>query len=84
MEDYNSIVTFVNYGYILYDIKPIMKKRNLSRSQIAKMTGLHHQIIERYMNNSVTRFDREVLAKLCYVLGCRLDEIIYYVKPNEE
>ncbi len=78
----DSIITYIDYGYIKYDIKPIMNKKNLSKNQIVKKTGLHHQVIERYMNDSVTRFDREVLAKLCYVLDCSLDEIITYVRPK--
>ena len=82
MNKNDSIITYIDYGYIKYDIKPIMKKKNLSKNQIVKKTGLHHQVIERYMNDSVTRFDREVLAKLCYVLDCDLDEIITYVKPK--
>lgn len=83
MKSYNSIITYIDYGYILYDIKSVMKKRNLTKNQIVKKTGLHHQVIERYMSDSVTRFDRDVLAKLCYVLDCSLEEIITYVGPKE-
>lgn len=82
MKSYNSIITYIDYGYILYDIKSVMKKRNLTKNQIVKKTGLHHQVIERYMSDSVTRFDRDVLAKLCYVLDCSLEEIITYVRPK--
>ena len=82
MNKNDSIITYIDYGSIKYDIKPIMKKRNLSKNQIVKKTGLHHQVIERYINDSVTRFDREVLAKLCYVLDCKLEDIITYVKPK--
>lgn len=84
MRNYDSIITYIDYGYIVYDIKTIMKKRNLTKNQIVKKTGLHHQVVERYMSDSITRFDRDVLAKFCYVLDCRLDEIISYVKPKEE
>ena len=83
MNKNGSIITYIDYGYIKSDIKPIMKKRKLSKNQIVKKTGLHHQVIERYMNDSVTRFDRDVLAKLCYVLDCNLDEIISYVSPKD-
>lgn len=84
MNKNDSIITYIDYGHIKYDIKPIMNKKNLSKNQIVKKTGLHHQVIERYMNDSVTRFDREVLAKLCYVLDCSLDEIITYVRPKDK
>ena len=83
MNKTDGIITYIDYGYIKYDIKSIMNKKNLSKNQIVKKTGLHHQIIERYINNSITRFDKDVLAKLCYILDCRLDEIITYVRPND-
>lgn len=84
MKKQDSIITYVNYGYIKYDIKSIMKKRNLTKTQVVKKTGLHHQVIERYMNDTVTRFDRDILAKLCFVLDCELDEIISYVRPKDK
>lgn len=78
----DSVITYVDYGYIKYNIASIMKERNISKNQITKKTGLHHQIIDRYITGSITRLDKEVLAKLCYVLNCTLDDIIIYVKPN--
>ncbi len=84
MKKQDSIITYIDYGYIKYDIKSIMKKRHLTKTQIVKKTGLHHQVIERYMNDAVTRFDRDILAKLCYVLDCNLDEIISYIRPESK
>lgn len=78
----SGIITYIDYGRIRYDIKTIMKRKHLTKSQLVKQTGLHHQVIDRYMNDSVTRFDREVLAKLCFVLDCELEEIISYVRPK--
>lgn len=80
----SSIIVYVDYGEIKVDIKSIMKKRNISRTQLAKRTGLHYQIINRYYDNEIVRLDRDVLAKLCYILNCSLDEIMYYEKPKEE
>lgn len=84
MEMKESIVTYVDYGSIYFDIRAMMRKRNLTKSQIVKRTGLHNQIIERYANGTITRFDKEVLAKLCYVLNCSLNEIMYYVGPKDK
>ena len=38
----SSIIVYVDYGKIKVDIKSIMKKRNISRTQLAKRTGLHY------------------------------------------
>ena len=83
----NSIVMYLeNFGEITFDIKSVMKRKKISLNQVVKRTGLHHQVVKRYYNGDVERFDRVVLAKLCYVLECSLSDIMYYkeVKKSEE
>lgn len=84
MKNSDYIITYADYGSIHYDISSIMKKRNLTQSQIVKRTGLHNQIVERYISGSITRFDKDVLAKLCFVLNCELSDIMYYVRPKDK
>ncbi len=81
--DNSSIVVYRDYGLIHFDIKKMMKKRKLTKTQLAKRTGLHHQIIDRYYEGDIIRYDKEVLAKICYILDCSLDEILYYEKPKK-
>lgn len=77
----NSIIVYRDYGNIKFDIKTIMDKKGITISQVAKKTGLHHQVIKRYYNSDVERFDKDVLSKLCFVVGCDLKDIMYYEKP---
>lgn len=79
----NDIITYKNFGYVKCNVSDLMKKRNISKSQIIKKTGLHHQIVDRYLNDDIIRFDKEVIAKLCYVLNCDINDIIIYVKPKD-
>lgn len=79
----SSIVVYVEYGSMHFDIKKMMKKRKMTKTQLAKRTGLHHQIIDRYYNNNVTRYYKDVLAKLCFILDCSLSDILYYEKPKK-
>lgn len=80
----SSIVVYVEYGSMHFDIKTIMRKRKMTKTQLARKSGLHHQIIDRYYSGNVTRFDKEVLAKLCYILDCTLNDILYYEKPKKD
>lgn len=78
-----SIVIYKDYGKVFFDIKSIMDKKGITISQIVKKTGLHHKVIKRYYENTVVRYDNEVLSKLCFVLDCKLEDIMYYKKPNK-
>lgn len=80
----NSVVIYVDYGDIYFDIKSIMKKRNITKTQLAKRIGLHHQIIDRYYNNRIVRYDKDVLARICYILDCSLSDIMHYEKPKTQ
>lgn len=77
------VITYVDYGRIVFNIKVIMKKKNLTKSKIARNTGLHHLVVERYIKGESVKYDKEVLAKLCFVLDCELQDIMYYVRPKK-
>ena len=36
----NSVIVYVDYGNIYFNIKDIMKKNGLTKTQVAKKTGL--------------------------------------------
>ena len=39
--------------------------------------------LNQYCNNQVTRLDTAVLSRLCYALGCKLDDLIEYIPPEQ-
>ena len=82
LED-NSIFLYKDYGKIVFDLKTIMDKKKITISKIAKITGLHHKVVRRYYEGTVERFDKEVLSKLCFVLGCDLQDIMHYDRPKK-
>lgn len=77
----DSIIMFRDYGEIVLDIKTIMDEKGLSVTNVAKKTGLHHNVVKRYYEGTAVRYDKDVLARLCFVIGCELQDIIYYRKP---
>lgn len=79
----NSIFIYRDYGNIKFDIKSIMDKKGITINQVVKKTGLHHQVIRRYYEGTILRYDKDVLSKLCFVLDCNLDDIMYYEKSTK-
>jgi len=80
----DSIIMYRDYGNIEFDIKSIMNKKHITINQVVKKTGLHHQVVRRYYEGTVVRYDKDVLSKLCFVLGCELNEIMYYKKTKNK
>lgn len=78
-----GIVELKNYGKVEIKLKSIMDKKNISIYQMSKLTSLKHSTIKSYYNNCpITRVDLDVLSKLCYVLDCKIEDILEYHYPN--
>ncbi len=77
----DSIIVYKDYGDIEFDIKTIMEQKGITINQIVKKTGLHHQVVKRYYDGTIIRYDKDVLSRLCFVIGCNLNDIMHYKKP---
>ena len=58
-----------------------MDKKNIKIYQMSKATNLKFQTVKGYYDNlPLTRVDTEILAKFCYVLECKVSDILKYQK----
>ena len=78
MEELKPVSSIQDYGKIKIKLKDIMEQKSLTRYQLSKLTNTRFEVINKWYNGSVERIDSDVLARLCFTLGCRVDEIIEY------
>ena len=78
MEKFKSVSTIQDYGKIKINLKEIMEQKNLTRYQLSRLTNTRFEVINKWYNGSVERIDSDVLARLCFTLGCRVADIIEY------
>lgn len=76
--DNKSVVELVDYGKIEVHLKDILDARNLSKNYLAKAADTRFEVIKKWYDNNVERMDLDVLARICYVLGCKPEDIIKY------
>ena len=57
-----------------------MKKKNITRYELAKKTGIQYQVIDKYFKNKVVRYDSFVLDRICDALDCKIEDIIQFEK----
>lgn len=78
-----GITELKNYGKVEIKLRSIMDKRNVSIYQVSQLASLKHSTVKSYYNNCpITRVDLDVLSKLCYVLDCKVEDILEYNYPN--
>ena len=59
-----------------------LEKKEITRYQLAQMTGIQYQIIDNYYKNKVVRYDSYVLDRVCSALQCEISDIIEYEKEQ--
>ena len=78
-----GILELKDYGKVEIKLSSIMDKNNISIYQMSKLTFLKHSTVKNYYNNCpLTRVDLDVISKFCYVLNCKIEDILEYVYPN--
>lgn len=44
------------------------------------MIAVNYDLVNRYYNNRVIRVDIDIIARMCYVLDCDINDILKYRK----
>ena len=57
-------------------IDEILKERNMTRYELAKRADIQYQALTRYYYNSISRYDKDTLFKICMTLECEIGDII--------
>lgn len=57
-----------------------LNKKEISRYELAKRTGVQYQIVDNYYKNKIVRYDSYILNKFCETLGCDISDLVAYIK----
>ena len=77
-KDVKEILHEVQYGKINVNLDKIMNDRNISTYELSTKANVRFQTIKALRTNESTRIDFNVLAKLCFTLNCKVQDIIEY------
>ena len=73
-----SVLQEVEYGKIKIKLNEIMSTREISTYELSNKANIRFQTIQSLKENTASRIDFEVLAKLCYVLEIKVEDLIEY------
>ena len=76
-----GIVMLLDYGRIRLRLNEMMDARGITRGALARSVNTRFEVIDKWYGSEVERIDLDVLARVCYVLGCRIDELLVYEPP---
>lgn len=70
------------YGMVINHLDELIQRRGISKNKLAQRAELQRTQLNKYCRNEVTRFDADVLARLCTVLECEIGELLEFVPPS--
>ena len=76
-----------SYGNYVCNIGKAMDKAGISISKMRKLTGLNHEIVKKYYEDTIVRIDKDVFARITYILmlhGIDPKTLLVYVPPTKK
>lgn len=74
----------MQYGTVKNHLNELIEKKNISKNKLAQRAEMQRTQLNKYCKNQVTRFDADVLARLCTVLECEIGDLLEFVPPSSD
>ena len=83
MENVRSIISYRmdEYGSVKVKLAEVLDGRGITRNRLKTLTGVKYEVIDRYYQSHVERVDLDFIAKVCYVLNCKIEDLLEYENP---
>jgi len=72
-----------NHGKIHIKLNEMLQKTGLSKNKLSHRAEMERTQINHFCNNTITRLDTDVLARLCHALNCSISDLLEYIPPEE-
>lgn len=72
------------YGTIKIKLDELLKKSGLSKNKLSHRAEMQRSQINHYCNNEVVRLDADILARICTVFDCKIEDLLEFIPPEKE
>ena len=72
------------YGKIKIKLDALIKESGMSKNKLSQRAEMQRTQLNHYCNNTITRLDTDVLARLCSTLNCKIEDLLEFVPYEEE
>ena len=73
-----------NFGSIKIKLDELLQKAGMSKNKLCQRAELQHTQLNHYCRNEITRLDTDVLARICTVLHCKIEDLLEFVPPQKQ
>ncbi|MFR9206930.1 MAG: helix-turn-helix domain-containing protein [Lachnospiraceae bacterium] len=73
----------MQYGRVIIKLDNLIKQSGLSKNKVMQKAEMQMTQLNNYCNNKVVLVDLNVIARLCTVLNCKIEDILEFL-PYEK
>lgn len=74
----------MSHGHIKIKLDELIKDAGISKNKLSHLAEMQRSQINSYCKNDISRLDVDVLARICSVFGCKIQDLLEYVPEDEE
>ena len=71
------------FGTVKINLAKLIEESGISKNKLSQRAEMQRTQINHYCNNTITRLDIDVLARLCTVLECEISDLLEFVPPKK-
>ena len=72
------------HGVIRIKLDDLLQESGLSKNKLSHRAEMQRTQINNYCNNKISRVDMDVLARICTVFGCKIEDLLEFIPDTEE
>lgn len=80
MGETNSVLQRKEYGRIKLKLKEQLDTRGMTRNYLARKIDARFEVVDKWYNDQIEKIDTDILARICFVLECRVEDIVEYTR----
>ena len=75
-----GVMLMQSYGKVTLKLAALMDARGITRNRLARLVNTRYEVVDKWYQGHVEKLDLDVLARVCFVLGCSVQDLLEYTE----
>lgn len=73
-----------DFGVVKIHLAELLEKSGMSKNKFCNLAQMQRSQVKNYCNNTVSRVDLELVARICAVLKCDITDLLEYIPAEDK
>lgn len=77
-----NIMSVKQYGRVHLCLRKYMDSHGITRNALARSINTRFEVVNKWYQDDIEKVDTDILARICFVLGCEIDDLLIYTQGD--